>query len=288
MGVSAAAVDLLIDLRQRHLLDDVRSVAEIGSQELHLSREQLERSLSAGGVNGYDRSKFPDIDNWPGRPRASARGLYELLGASEYTSFDLSGEDGAIAHDLNVPFDDHAHLGRYDLVTDHGSCEHVFDIAEAYRTVHRLARPGGLIAIVQQATGSNGYFNFRPSFFEDMAQANGYEILASSYIVSPAAAPEQQFHLPLWSLVDEVLDHRAVSSLGLAYVFRKHGDEDFKVGYEGGYGAAVYRHRGYALSYRSEPPSRSYLPIEDAAIQTIPSRELARELRRRIRNRLAG
>jgi SAM-dependent methyltransferase len=285
MGVSAGAVGLLLELRARRLLDDVGSVMEIGAQELHLSADRLREMLAAAGLP-YDAERFAGIENWPGRPRARARRLYELLGAREYASIDLNGEEGAIPHDLNLPFDDAAHVGRYDLVTDHGSCEHVFDVAQAYRTVHRLARPNGLILIMQQVTGTNGYFNFDVSFFEDMARSNGYEILHSSFVVTPSGEVDSQFHVPISAPVFDVLDPRRVTTLGAAYVFRKRGDDDFRLGYEGGYAAPAYGYRGFALAFGSEPPSRRYVPVEAGTVATIPARELAQELRRRIARRI--
>ena len=47
-------------------------------------------------------------------------------------------------------------FNKFDIVTDQGSCEHVFDIAECYRTMHNLAKPGGYIIIAQATWKGNG------------------------------------------------------------------------------------------------------------------------------------
>ena len=53
-------------------------------------------------------------------------------------SIDLNGLYDSIKHDLNHSFTDEQYLNKFDLVTDFGSCEHVFNIAEAYKTMHKL------------------------------------------------------------------------------------------------------------------------------------------------------
>ena len=78
----------------------------------------------------------------------------------EYTSIDLNEELGAFSHDFNSPLENEELISQFDLVTDHGANEHAFNIAETYRTVHRLCKPCGLIVIVQQLWGGNGYYLF--------------------------------------------------------------------------------------------------------------------------------
>ena len=74
----------------------------------------------------------------------------------------------------------------------------MFNIAEAFRTMHRLCKPGGIIVIMQAVYGGNGYYNFDLSFFEGMAAANNYRILFSLYTVFTLASKGgKQFHIPM-------------------------------------------------------------------------------------------
>jgi len=192
---------------------------------------------------------------------------------------------GAIAHDLNTPFSDPAHLGKYDLVTDHGSCEHAFNIAEAYRTLHRLCKVDGLILAIQQVYGGNGYYNFDRSFFEGLAAANGYKILFASYVVTPPNA-KQQFHVPIASAMLDVVDWGKVCYLGMAYVLQKQKDGEFQFPYQDEYLSQVQNHYGYNIHFSVEPPGRTYVPVFD--LDHVKVKTLAHVLSQRVKRRLFG
>ena len=61
-----------------------------------------------------------------------------MYGLKLYKSIDLNGLYDSIKHDLNHSFTDEQYLNKFDLVTDFGSCEHVFNIAEAYKLTHPI------------------------------------------------------------------------------------------------------------------------------------------------------
>jgi hypothetical protein len=117
MGLGPAAIGLTLELKQRGLLRDLKSVAEIGSREIHMREPDFSALLASAGIEGYRGDMFAGIENYPEHPRSTARPFYELLGLGTYVSIDLNGVSGAIPHDLNLPFSDPSHVGRYDLVT---------------------------------------------------------------------------------------------------------------------------------------------------------------------------
>ena len=279
MGLGPAAVQLTLELWQRGLFTNIKSVVDIGSQEIHVELDRFENLVKAAGISNYRRANFPGIENYPAQPRSPARPLYQMLGAENYACIDLNKELGAIAHDLNTPFFDPAHLGKYDLVTDHGSCEHAFNIAECYRTLHRLCKIKGLILAIQQVYGGNGYYNFDRSFFEGLAAANGYKILFASYVVTPPNA-KQQFHVPIASAMLDVLDWGKVDYLGMAYVLQKQKDDEFKFPYQGAYLSEAQNHYGYNLQWSLEPPSRTYVPAFD--LDTVKTKTLVNVLSQRL------
>ena len=65
----------------------------------------------------------------------------------------MNKQHGSIPQDFNLPLEDTSLYSQFDLVTDHGACEHAFNIAETYRTMHRLCKPKGLIVIAQSLWG---------------------------------------------------------------------------------------------------------------------------------------
>jgi hypothetical protein len=281
MGLGRAAVQLTLELWQRGFFKNINSVIDMGSQELHVTQNHFERMVEAAAVPNYQRANFPGIENWPGGPRSSARPFYQMLGAENYACIDLNKAFGAVAHDLNVPFTDPAHLGKYDLVTDHGTCEHAFNIAESYRTLHRLCRAKGLIMVIQQVYGGNGYYNFDPSFFEGLAAANGYKILFASHVVSLPNS-ELEFHVPIAEAMLEVIDWGKVGYLGMAYVFQKQNDDEFQMPYEGPY----EDNYGYNIQWSLEVPSRAFVPVFN--LDAVNTRALIKALSQRLRPSTRG
>jgi SAM-dependent methyltransferase len=211
------------------------------------------------------------------------------LGVERYTCIDLNEKHGAIRLDLNEPLLDQSLYGQFDLVTDHGCGEHAFNIAEVYRTMHRLCRPGGLLVIGQNVHGEgNGYSNFDTAFFEGLAAANQYRILFGSYLVTPKSQRDlfDQFHVPLsWKLL-RTLDWSMLRDVAICYVLQKQHDQEFQLPYQTGLLCQRQAHYGFRLQFLPHPPSRTYVPVTDASLPYMSTRALVRLTLRRIATRL--
>lgn len=109
-------------------------------------------------------------------PHRLAAEFYRDLGCNRYDSIDGNGR-GTITFDLNRKWKGKPE--RYDLVTDFGTGEHIFDQAAVWRTIHALAKVGAFIAFDRPTSGYPGhcYYNAQRCLFEDVADANGYEVL---------------------------------------------------------------------------------------------------------------
>ncbi len=286
MGLGIAAVKLNLELWERGVFKNIKSVFEIGSQELHVKKIDFDSLLQEYCLNKDGRKQFPDLENWPGSPRCSAKALYELLGAEKYDSFDLNAEHGALAHDLNLPFEDRSFFEKYDLVTDFGCNEHVFNIAETYKTMHKLCKPGGVISIDQGVWKGNGYYQFDLSFFEGMAAANNYRILFSSYIIlcgKTKAGSSLEYHVPLSRELLQAIDWAKAGNIRICYVFQKQDSKDFQYPYQGGYMSEVLGNHGYKLQFISSPPSRTYVPLRESALEITRTMDIFKYLLKRVR-----
>ena len=289
MGLGIAAVKLNLELWQRSFFKNIKSV-DIGSQELHLKQADFEELIRVAGVTTYKKENFTPLANWPGQPRCSSKPFYEMLGVENYACIDLGREHGAIPLDLNLPLEDSSLYGQYDLVTDHGCNEHAFNIAEAYRTMHRLCKLQGLMIIVQSVWRGNGYYLFDKSFFEGIAAANNYKILFSSYIVTTntptSAGSENEFHIPLSHELLDVIDWAKVLFIGICYVLQKQADSDFKYPYQGEYLSRIQGHHGYEIQFLPNPPSRTYVPLRESVLEVTQVKVLINEVIRKIIRRI--
>lgn len=110
--------------------------------------------------------------------------FYREIGCGPYEAIDANG-GGTILADLNHPLDPHP--GEFDLVTDFGTSEHVFDFAQVWRTIHSLCKPGGLIAFEKPYQGypDHGFYNVHKTLWHDLAKANSYEVRLLVEISAP-------------------------------------------------------------------------------------------------------
>ncbi len=172
MGIAKAAVALLLDLRSTQPLSG--AICQLGRQTVDVTPGQLRRVASrfnaASLADGFSPcSRIDDV------------ALFRALGFERVESVDYSDYEGA-THllDLNFPVPEQLH-GRYDVVYDGGTTEHVFNLPESFRNIYRLLKPGGLA--VHAAPSSNhvdhGFYMFSPTLYHDWYTANRFDIVKS-------------------------------------------------------------------------------------------------------------
>jgi len=111
----------------------------------------------------------------------------------EHVSVDLNGKDGALRVDLSRPFKRAEWRGRFDVITNAGTSEHVEPLMGQYhcfRNIHESLRGGGLaIHAVPSARelrergAWKGHCNnyYSEAFFRLLADRNGYSVLAMQF-----------------------------------------------------------------------------------------------------------
>ncbi len=120
--------------------------------------------------------------------RKSARSLTKAKTGKEYfrslgfehTSIDWNGLDGAMALDLRQPIQNSALLGKFDVLTNSGTSEHVENQYECFKNIHQLVKARGLMVHLNPMTGSwpgHGLYYYTFDFFRRLAQACQYEWL---------------------------------------------------------------------------------------------------------------
>ncbi len=280
LGVSGVRINL--ELFIRGFYKGFESVFDMGAQDLLLDLEEFKGLLALAGINNYDVSEFSILAKSPSK-RMGTEAFYKLLGFKKYLCCDLYEHVrtgmrwNAIQHDLNYPITDNSLLGKYDLVTDYGNNEHVFNLTEAYRSLHNLCKVNGIIIIQQQVYGGNGYYNFTPYYFEDMAAANEYQVIFSFYEFN-------NHFIPIDSSLLDFIDKTV--PLGLCYVFRKTDGKDFRIPYQGGlnkkYGTGIHK-----IQYLAEQHLRTYIPISsENLLQSITWKEAVSILIRKLKSRV--
>ncbi len=101
--------------------------------------------------------------------------MFRSLGFSRVEALDASDYQGAdIVHDLNAPLPTGL-TDMADLVIDPGTLEHVFDYAQAMRSVIQMLKVGGAVFHTSPLNWLNhGYYCPSPVLFHDVYAANGF------------------------------------------------------------------------------------------------------------------
>ncbi len=106
--------------------------------------------------------------------------LFELLGFDTVDSLDFSDfEQASIVQDLSIALAP-ALEGRFDVIYDGGTCEHVFELPTAFRNIDRMLKPGGVLIGHSPCNGwpNHGFFQMTPELvFGFWEAAMGYEVL---------------------------------------------------------------------------------------------------------------
>lgn len=103
---------------------------------------------------------------------------FEDLGFSDYLAIDINTELRSIAMDLNfILHEKYNYTRTFDLVTNNGTGEHIFDQRTVFENMHNLCKVGGtMLCVLPFAPWINhGFYNYHPALFRDIAAANGYK-----------------------------------------------------------------------------------------------------------------
>ncbi len=169
-----------------------------------------------------------------------ARFIYEIaFNSADVISIDSDpAAHGAINLDLNkeVELDD---AGTCSTVINHGTAEHVFNIANVFKVMHDACEVGGLMIHESPFTGwqSHGFYNLQPTLFYDLARENGYEmVLVATEHLRSRTYQEYESHEAILEAKyrDQLPDHSM-----LFVAMRKKSDADFKVPTQGIYAGAA-------------------------------------------------
>jgi hypothetical protein len=106
--------------------------------------------------------------------------VHESIGHS-YDSFDLDTLDPKTVS-MNLNEDNNIKSSRfwqaYDLVTNHGTTEHLFNQASAFKLMHDVCKVGGVMVHVLPCIEPNhGLYCYSPVLFEALANHNQYDSL---------------------------------------------------------------------------------------------------------------
>jgi hypothetical protein len=243
MGMNLNAA---IYLQQRGFLTQRKNkLLDVGPQNIyHVTEQQIVQFLRNQGV--IDTKKVSEEINrlvYFSTPRPDERTtlLSEItdLADIEYNSIDVC--PGLKTEILDLNFDQiPARLrGRYDVVLNFGTTEHIFNQWNCFEVIHDALKAGGVVYHQLPSSGylDHGYYCYTPLFFKEIAQANGYQIEAlevtpageSSFegLGIPSRSGDTLLHAP-----GSLNENDRVPATNMHVILRKVADTRFRVSLE--------------------------------------------------------
>jgi hypothetical protein len=185
VGMGASILPLLMKLKQQGHIANGSAVIEIGAQQLDDSFIKATDDIAAAG-RLFGALTPPPAFTWTGARSDTnvlagaplARAFWIWLGL-DYASIDIDGSPGSIPLDLNYDEVPAEFVGRYDVVTNFGTTEHVANQLQSFKIIHDLAAAGALMVHVLPAGGvlNHGLVAYNPKFFWLLGRSNGYKIV---------------------------------------------------------------------------------------------------------------
>ena len=173
MGIDRDSAKLLLWARRQGV--DFARPLTIGRMGLHLSIAQLGAVLAPFGIH----KRASELAAVFTEQQGYAEPFFKLLGATDIVSLDASGFEGAtLIHDLNRPIPKDWH-GRYSVVFDGGTLEHVFDYPTALRNCLEMVAVGGHFITVTPANNymGHGFYQFSPELYARVLnEENGFAL----------------------------------------------------------------------------------------------------------------
>ena len=193
MAISILEYGFLSFLAKKNLFPKNPQVLEFGEQHWHgdVPLELLKSDIcNLIASESKQRELIDDLESIV--KKTENQKIFEIskiayqafLQYSSIQAIDLHGTENAWEFDLNKPVEIDQ---RFDVTINLGTAEHVFNVYQFFKTVHDLTQPGGVMLHCMPFLGciDHGFWSFQPTFFWDLAESNGYKVVAFLIAVAP-------------------------------------------------------------------------------------------------------
>ena len=244
MGIGNHNLDLILELKSRGLFNNFESVLDFGDQNYFNSPDKLKKIINKYQIKLSEKDKelldSPELKKGPKKYLSSSFLWKVLLGLDKFARLDmhfllkerlneehLSVEK--ITHDLNNNYEKIT-SNKFDIVTDFGNNEHVFNVDKTFKAMHFFCKKNGLIWIHQNIYKTNGFYNLTEDFFENLAAYNNYEIIFSSLVFQFIDGKYIPTDVDM-DLINKI-NFNLIRDIEIVYIFKKTNDDDFNIPYQ--------------------------------------------------------
>ena len=173
MGTSSWNLEIIGRLFREKQIELPASICDIGCAQLGQEADEIVRAFPGwfGKSVARDRVGRFGLHSYMGE-------LYKLAGF-DYVSLDIQDAPFVRKFDLNVDHVPKDLRGRFDLVLNFGTSEHVMNQYNVFEVIHDLMKPGGLTysMFLINGFGPHGLLRYSSQFVDALARTNGYETI---------------------------------------------------------------------------------------------------------------
>lgn len=242
MGLGREAFSLYAHLYEKGFFTEIHSVIELGSQEMKAAVEndilQFLKTIGSQNPQLDFKKAQATIGKRPVSKRLirpfnmPAKVIYQWLGVKDYESIDSNGDSGARIFDLNEDIrKKYGYAKTFDLVTNHGTTEHVFNQYACFKNIHDLTKTGGymLHGLPFQGYVGHCFYNYQPNFYLDLALANEYDVKGMWVVV------DNNFVVPYSKDLVQRQRKSCSTDMLLFCLLQKKKDLPFRIPFQGKY-----------------------------------------------------
>ena len=241
MGINRAVLKIFDILYKKKFFEKINSVMELGSQVVYAEYDNILLFLKSIGrknpksdlKKAYQKMNIKTLRKklFPKSYLLNAKHIYNFLGIKDYECIDSDGHFGAHIFNLNKDINkEYKYKKKFDLVTNNGTTEHVFNQYICFKNIHDLTKVGGYMFHAVPFIGylEHGFYLYSASFFLDLAFMNNYEIKAmwiciDDDILKPYSKKTAETYLKKQENVD------------IMCLFKKVLNQNFKIPFQGKY-----------------------------------------------------
>lgn len=298
MGSSFKTLVNILDLTEKGLLAPGANICDIGAtQTFGDALEEGARSFldyyanKGGGGKRYDELTVEEKARIGKKQHLGDLLLFAGFG---YTALDIFHATNTILFDLNAHAPGPALVGKFDMVMNFGTTEHVFNQLRSFETIHELTKNGGIMYHDLPMMGyiSHSFFKYDSLFFHSISMANGYKPINHQISVG------QDLPIPA-DLQSIGYSETSIKDIGLEYVMQKCSDDSFKIPLETSTSEDVdsafdsvpeseyVRHAALTSVDYATGTGVLEAPVAGVLFSNVSSKVLAKMLVQRVRDRVA-
>jgi DNA polymerase III psi subunit len=173
MGITRESLVHYRTLKENGHIDFTQklNVIELGAQTVHFDDKPFFKDVLTSLNLNPELSEKYNYD-------MTCRFMHESWGHN-YDCIDLDPLDPkALQWNLNTVECPTDYIGKFDIVTNHGTTEHLLGQVNSFKLMHDLMKVGGIsVHVLPCIEPNHGFFSYSPVLFQCIAEQNNYEII---------------------------------------------------------------------------------------------------------------